>query len=120
MVTDMLSEYAKKGIYESKEVKAFKKISPDVFSYFDGSIKLLDELSFLDIETFLYTNLLNVDKDLFSKKVNELAEEYGIVDTAIDDDTLKIYPEFLLKYVYINMKKFEKENIKLGGNDDKQ
>ena len=101
----MLSEDAKKGIYESKEVKAFKKILPDVFNYFDGSVKLLDELSFLDIETFLYTNLLNVDKDLFKEKVQKLAEEHDVEDTALDNDDLKIYPEFLLKYVYTNMKK---------------
>ena len=108
----MLSEDAKKGIYESKEVKAFKKILPDVFSYFDGSIKLLDELFFLDIETFLYTNLLNVDKDLFKEKVQKLAEEHDVVSTALDNDDLKIYPTFLLKYVYTNMKNFEKENKK--------
>ena len=108
----MLDEYAKIEIYKTEEVKAFKKISPDVFSYFDGSTQLLDELFWLDIETFLYTNLLNVDKDLFKEKVHKLAEEHNIVNTALDNDDLKIYPTFLLKYVYINMKTFEKENKK--------
>lgn len=108
----MLDEYAKKEIYKTEEVKAFKKISPDVFSYFDGSTQLLDELFWLDIETFLYTNLLNVDKDLFKEKVHKLAEEHNVVNTALDNDDLKIYPTFLLKYVYINMKTFEKENKK--------
>ena len=108
----MFSEDTKKGIYESKEVKAFKKILPDVFSYFDGSIKLLDELFFIDIETFLYTNLLNVDKDLFKEKVQKLAEEHDIEDKSLYNDDLKIYPTFLLKYVYTNMKKFEKDNKK--------
>ena len=110
MVTDMLSEYAKKGIYESKEVKAFKKISPNIFNYFDGSTRLLDELFYLDIETFLYTNLLNVDKDLFKEKVRKLAEEYDVMNTSLDNEDIEVYPEFLLKYVYINMKKYEKEN----------
>lgn len=108
----MLSEYAKEGIYKSEEVKAFKKISPDVFDYFDGSTQLLDELFYLDIETFLYTNLLNVDKDLFKEKVHKLAEEHNVVNTALDNDDIKIYPKFLMKYVYINMKTFEKENKK--------
>ena len=108
----MLSEYAKQGIYKSEEVKAFKKISPDIFSYFEGSDALLDELFKLDIETFLYVNLLNVDIDLFKEKVHKLAEEHNVVNTALDNDDIKIYPTFLMKYVYINMKTFEKENKK--------
>lgn len=107
----MLQESTKKVLSETKEVKAFRKISPDIFSYFEGSDALLDELFKLDIETFLYVNLLNVDIDLFKEKVNELAEKYDIVDTAYDNENLKIYPEFLLKYVYIHMKnKFGKES----------
>lgn len=120
MVTDMLDDYMKKELNKSKEVKTFKKIAPDIFDYFDGSTKLLDELFYLDIETFLYTNLLNVDKDLFKEKVYKLAEEHDVVDTALDNDNIKVFPEFLLKYVYINMTKFEKENKKLGGNDNEQ
>ena len=53
MVTDMLQESTKKVLSETKEVKAFRKISPDIFSYFEGSDALLDELFKLDIETFL-------------------------------------------------------------------
>lgn len=108
----MLDENVKKDLYKSKEVKVLKKISPNVFMYFDGNDSLLDELFYIDIETFLYINLLNVDKDLFKEKVNKLAEEYDIVETSYDNENLKIYPRFLLKYIYINMKKLEKENNK--------
>ena len=108
----MLDEHVKKDLYKSKEVKALKKILPNVFMYFDGNDSLLDELFYIDIETFLYINLLNIDKDLFKEKVNKMAEEYDIVETSYDNENLKIYPRFLLKYIYINMKKLEKENNK--------
>ena len=109
MLNEPIRKVDRTDIFE-KEKNVFKKISPDIYSYFEDNEELWNELFKLDIETFLYVNLLNVDINLFEEKVNQLAEKYDIVDTAYENDNLKIYPKFLLKYVYINMKKFEKEN----------
>lgn len=112
MVKDMLDETSKKALSEMKEVKVFKELMPNVYDYYKDSELLMSEWFYLDIDTFLYNNLLNVDIKLFTKHVKELAEKYDVEDTAIDNEEILIYPTYLMKYVYIHMKDFEKENKK--------
>lgn len=104
---------AKIRISEMKEVKVLKELLPGISIHYD-STKILEEISYIDIESFLYINSLNVDIELFTRKVNELSEKYNVIVTPISYNT-KVYPIFLLKYVYIHMKDFEKENKELGG-----
>ena len=104
----MLQESTKKVLSETKEVKVFKELMPNVYDYYENDELLLDECFYLDIDTFLYNNLLNVNKKVFTKHVEELAEKYNIKNTAIDNEEIMIYPTYLLKYVYIHMKDFEK------------
>ena len=112
----MLEDNRKIKISEIKEVKVFRKLVPGVLIHFD-STKILKEISYIDIETFLYINSLNLDIELFTRKVNELSEKYDVVVTPVSYKT-KVYPIFLLKYVYIHMKEFEKENKELGGKEN--
>lgn len=107
-------EDVKIRISEIKEVKVFRKLVPGVLIHFDDAT-ILKDITNMDIETFLYTNLLNVDIELFKKKVNELSKKYDIEKTSFSDGSVNLYPIFLLKYVYIHMKEFEKENRELGG-----
>ena len=109
----MLQESTKKTLSEMEEVKVFKALLPNVYDYYKNDEGILDVFMKLDIETFLYINMLNVDVSLYTKHVERIAKEYDIDGvTAIDNDNIIIYPEFLLKYVYIHMKDFEKENKK--------
>ena len=108
----MLDEISKKALSELKEVKVFKELMPNVYDYYKDNELLVDECFYLDIDTFLYNNLLNVDIKVFTKHVKELAEKYDVEDTAIDNEEILIYPTYLMKYVYIHMKDFEKENKK--------
>lgn len=110
MVTDMLDEISKKALSELKEVKVFKELMPNVYDYYKDSELLMSEWFYLDIDTFLYNNLLNVDIKVFTKHVKELAEKYDVEDTAIDNEEILIYPTYLMKYVYIHMKEFEKND----------
>ena len=110
MVTDMLQESTKKALSEMKEVKVFKELMPNVYDYYKDSELLMDEWFYLDIDTFLYNNLLNVDVTVFTKHVKELAEKYDVEDTAIDNEEILIYPTYLMKYVYIHMKEFERND----------
>ena len=111
-----LEESTRKVLYEMKEVKAFRELVPGIWRHY-SSTKILKEISYMDIETFLYINSLNVDVELFTRKVNELSEKYDVVVTPVSYNT-KVYPIFLLKYVYIHMKEFEKENKELGGKEN--
>lgn len=106
----MLQESTKKALSEMKEVKVFKELIPNVYDYYKDDQLLIDECFYLDIDTFLYNNLLNVDIELFTKHVKELAQKYDVETTALDNEEITIYPTYLLKYVYIHMKDFEKEN----------
>lgn len=108
----MLDEISKKALSELKEVKAFKELIPNVYDYYKDDELLMDECFYLDIDTFLYNNLLNVDIKVFTKHVKELAQKYDVENTAIDNEGILIYPTYLLKYVYVHMKDFEKENKK--------
>ena len=119
MVKHMSNKFeddAKIRISEIKEVKVFRKLVPGILIHFDSK-KILKEISYMDIETFLYINSLNVDIELFTRKVNELSEKYDVIVTPVSYNT-KVYPIFLLKYVYIHMKDFEKENKELGGKEN--
>lgn len=111
----MLQESTKKALSDKKEVKVFKELMPNVYDYYKNDELLIDECFYLDIDTFLYNNLLNVDIELFTKHVKELAQKYNVETTAIDNEKIVIYPTYLLKYVYIHMREFEKndEVIKL-------
>lgn len=113
---DQFDENVKIRISEMKEVKVLKELLPGISIHYD-STKILEEISYIDIESFLYINSLNVDIELFTRKVNELSEKYNVIVTPISYNT-KVYPIFLLKYVYIHMKDFEKENEKLGGKEN--
>ena len=106
----MLDEISKKTLSELKEVKVFKELMPNVYDYYKDSELLMSEWFYLDIDTFLYNNLLNVDINVFTKHVKELAEKYDVEDTAIDNEEILIYPTYLMKYVYIHMKEFEKND----------
>lgn len=106
---DMLDEGTNITISEIKEVKVFRKLVPGVLVHLD-STKILKDITYMDLETFLYTNSLNVDTELFKKKVNELSEKHNIEKTSFSDESINLYPIFLLKYVYTHMKDFEKEN----------
>ena len=108
---DKIEENAKIRISEMKEVKVFRKLVPGALVHLD-STKILKDITYMDLETFLYTNSLNVDTELFKKKVNELSEKHNIEKTSFSDESINLYPIFLLKYVYIHMKDFEKENQK--------
>lgn len=109
-------ENIKTRISKIPEVKVLKELVPGILIHYDSN-KILKEISYMDIETFLYTNSLNVDIELFTRKVNELSEKYDVIVTPVNYNT-KVYPIFLLKYVYIHMKEFEKENKELGGNQN--
>ena len=108
----MLDGTSKKALSETKEVKVFKELMPNVYNYYKDSELIMDEWFYLDIDTFLYNNLLNVDIKLFTKHVKELAEKYDVEDTAIDNEEILIYPTYLMKYVYTHMKDFETKNKK--------
>ena len=108
----MLDEISKKALSELKEVKVFKELIPNVYDYYKDSELLMDEWFYLDIDTFLYNNLLNVDIKVFTKHVKELAKKYDVESTAIDNEEILIYPTYLLKYVYTHMKEFETKNKK--------
>ena len=117
----MLNESSKKALSELKVVKVFKELIPNVYDYYKDSESLMDECFYLDIDTFLYNNLLNVDVKLFTKHVKELAQRYNVESTAIDNEEIIIYPTYLLKYVYTHMKDFKKENKQsLGGKENEQ
>ena len=106
----MLQESTKKVLSEMKEVKIFKELMPNVYDYYKNSQLLIGECLCVDIDTFLYSNLLNVDIQLFTKHVKELAKKYNVETTAIDNEEIVIYPTYLLKYVYIHMREFEKND----------
>ena len=58
MVKDMLQESTKKALSEMEEVKVFKALLPNVYDYYKNDEGILDVFMKLDIETFLYINML--------------------------------------------------------------